>query len=61
MYGDKDYAYHGGKTLNHYHEIQHHYKKPLPPQFNVLAITEDGTIVNRDNIMNFLTGKELTI
>jgi len=61
MYGDKDYAYHGGKTLNYYHQIQYHYKKPFPPQFNVLAITEDGTIVNRDNVMNYLTGKELTI
>jgi hypothetical protein len=61
LYGDREYAYHGGKTLNYYHQIQHHYKKPFAPLFNVLAIKEDGTVITRDNILNHLNREELTI
>lgn len=61
LYGDREYSYHGGKTLNYYHQIQHHYKKPFAPLFNVLAIKEDGTVITRDNILNHLNREELTI
>ena len=41
--------------------VQNELESPLPDNFNVLAITEDGTIVNRDNIMTYLDTKYLTI
>jgi hypothetical protein len=58
---DKDYAYSMGKSSFLSGTVQYQYLKPLPSDFNVLAITEEGNIVNRDNIMDYLTGKELTI
>ena len=57
---DKDYAYNQGKT-NMRPEVQHQHTIPLPLDFNVLAITDDGTIVNRKNIMQYMNRECLTI
>ena len=57
---DKNYAYSMVKT-NMSFSVQNELESPLPDNFNVLAITEDGTIVNRDNIMTYLDTKYLTI
>ena len=42
-------------------EVQHQHTIPLPLDFNVLAITDDGTIVNRKNIMQYMNRECLTI
>ena len=34
---------------------------PLPTNFNVLAITDDGTVVNRRNLMDYMNPDSLTI
>ena len=41
--------------------VQYENTLPIHPNFNVLAITEDGTIVNRKNIMDYMNKKCLTI
>lgn len=57
---DKDYAYSMGKT-NMEVGVQYENTLPIHPNFNVLAITEDGTIVNRKNIMDYMNKECLTI
>ena len=61
MNGDKDYAYGCGKTLSSPLDISSKLLKPLPTAHNVLAITDTGDIINRENIMNYLKREELTI
>ena len=41
--------------------VQKEILSPLPNNFNVLAITDDGTVVNKNNIMSYLDTKYLTI
>jgi len=41
--------------------VQWQYNFPLSPNLNVLAITEDGTIVNKSNIMDYMKKEALTI
>ena len=60
MNGDREYAYEMGKTMMS-PNVQWQYNFPLPPNLNVLAITEDGTVVNRHNIMNYMKREALTI
>ena len=57
---DKDYAYSMGKT-NMEVGVQYENTLPIHPNFNVLAITENGTIVNRKNIMDYMNRECLTI
>ena len=57
---DKNYAYSTVKT-NMPFSVQKEILSPLPNNFNVLAITDDGTVVNKDNIMTYLDLKYLTI
>ena len=57
---DKEYAYSMVKTDMPF-SIQKEFILPVHDNFNVLAITEEGNIVDRENIMEYLTGKELTI
>ena len=47
---DKDYAYNKGKTRLMEQSAQKEFYSPLPNNFNVKAITDDGTIVNKHNI-----------
>ena len=61
MNGDKDYAYGRGKTFSSPLEISSKLLKPLPTAHNVLAITDTGDIINRENIMHYLKREELTI
>ena len=57
---DKNYAYSTVKT-NMPFSVQKEILSPLPNNFNVLAITDDGTVVNKNNIMSYLDTKYLTI
>ena len=57
---DRDYAYGVPKTVTH-PNVQTQCSVPLQPNYTVLAITEDGTIVNRENIMEYMTANCLTI
>ena len=57
---DKGYAYSQGKT-NMRADVQYEHTLPLSLNFNVLAITEDGTIVNKSNIMDYMKKEALTI
>ena len=57
---DRDYAYGAPKTIMN-SSVQREFSLPIPPNFSVLAITEDGTIVNRDNILEFMGSECLTI
>ena len=56
---DREYAYEKGKT--NADNVQREFNIPLPTMFNVLAITEDGVVVNKNNIMDFMTEDVLTI
>ena len=60
MNGDQEYAYEMGKTMMS-PNVQWQYNFPLSPNLNVLAITEDGTIVNKSNIMDYMKKEALTI
>ena len=60
MNGDQEYAYEMGKTMMS-PTVQWQYNFPLSPNLNVLAITEDGTIVNKSNIMDYMKKEALTI
>jgi hypothetical protein len=42
-------------------DVQYEHSVPLSSNFNVLAITEDGTVVNRHNIMDYMNKEALTI
>jgi len=57
---DRDYAYGAPKTIT-YPNVQKQLLSPLPPDYTVLAVTEDGTVVNRNNIMEFMGRDCLTI
>ena len=57
---DKEYAYSMIKTDMPF-GIQKEHLLPLSNNFNVLAITEDGAIVNRKNIMEYMSTDFLTI
>ena len=57
---DRDYAYGAPKTIT-YPNVQKQLLSPLPPDYTVLAVTEDGTVVNRKNIMKYMTKNELTL
>ena len=57
---DSDYAYGAPKTIT-YPNVQKELLSPLPPNYSVLAVTEDGTIVNRENIMDYMREECLTI
>lgn len=57
---DKDYAYSMIKT-NMKPEVQKQNTLPITHNFNVLAITSDGTVVNRHNIMEYMNEDCLTI
>ena len=57
---DSDYAYGAGKTITTVN-IQKQLTSPLTPEYTVLAVTEDGTIVNRRNIMEYMVAEALTI
>ena len=57
---DKDYAYSQVKT-NMRPEVQYEHTLPMSLNFNVLAITEDGTIVNKNNIMDYMKRETVTI
>ena len=57
---DGYYAYEAPKTIT-YPNVQKELLVPLPPNYSVLAVTEDGTIVNRENIMDYMTAECLTI
>ena len=59
--GDKDYAYGIGKTLTTPMDMSARMRLPLPTNFNVLAITDDGTVVNRQNLMDYMNPDSLTI
>lgn len=51
---DKEYAYGAPKTITKA-SVQKQLTVPLPENYTVLAVTEDGTIVNRNNILDYLT------
>ena len=51
---DKDYAYNKGKTRLMEQAAQKEFFSPLPNDFNVKAITDDGTIVTKHNILDYL-------
>jgi len=57
---DDYYAYEAPKTIT-YPNVQKELLVPLPPNYSVLAVTEDGIIVNRENIMDYMTAECLTI
>ena len=57
---DKDYAYSMGKT-NMKPSVQKEHMIPLELDFKVVAITEDGTVVSRHNIMDYMKREVLTI
>ena len=57
---NKDYAYGAPKTITS-NLVQKQVMSPLPDDYTVLAITEDGTIVTKDNIMEFMGTECLTI
>lgn len=59
--GDKDYAYGCGKTLSSPADMSIKMRLPLPTSFNALAITDDGTVVNSNNIMDYMNPDSLTI
>jgi hypothetical protein len=52
--GDKEYAYGSGKTLSYPEDLSASLKLPLHPEFCVLAIMDDGTVVTRDNLLDFM-------
>tara|TARA_B100000287_G_C20672222_1_gene793848 strand:+ start:2349 stop:3503 length:1155 start_codon:yes stop_codon:yes gene_type:complete len=57
---DADYAYGAPKTITKT-TVQNQLQVPLSPNWTVLAVTEDGTVVNRENILDFITKECLTI
>ena len=57
---DKEFAYTVVKTEMLF-SIQKEMILPLPTNYNVLAITEDGVVVNRKNIMEYMSTDFLTI
>jgi hypothetical protein len=58
---DKDYAYNKGKTRLMEDQAQKEFFSPLANNFNVKAITDNGTIVDRDNIMEYMVPEALSI
>ena len=58
---DKEYAYAIGKTRLMEGKAQKEFYSPLPNDFRVKAITDDGTIVHKDNIMPYLDRHSLCI
>ncbi len=57
---DKEYAYTVVKSEMLF-SVQTEMILPLLPNYNVLAITEDGVVVNRKNIMEYMSTDFLTI
>jgi hypothetical protein len=57
---DKDYAYTMVKTDMPF-DVQREIILPLPTNYNVLAITSDGIIVNRKNLMEYMSRDFLDI
>jgi len=55
MNGDSEYAYGCGKTRTPPKVFG------APPELNVFAITEDGTVVNRKNLAEYMTADCVTI
>ena len=51
---DENYAYNKGKTRLMEQQAQKEFFSPLPNDFNVKAITDDGTIVTKHNILDFM-------
>ncbi len=58
---DKEYAYNKGKTRLMEQQAQKEFFSPLPNNFHVKAITDNGTIVDKDNIMEYLVPDALSI
>ena len=54
MNGDKEFAYGGGNTKTEARVFDKRIDGVFKPVYNVLAITEDGTVVNSKNIMDYL-------
>ena len=57
---DKEYAYTMHKT-NMTAVVQSEMLRPLPHNFDLLAITGEGVCVNRKNILDFMDRKYLTM
>ena len=57
---DKDYAYTMVKTDMPF-SVQREISLPVPTNYNVMAITSDGVVVNRKNIMEYMSTEFLTI
>ena len=51
---DENYAYNKGKTRLMEQQAQKEFFSPLPNDFNVKAITDDGTIVTKHNILDYM-------
>jgi len=58
---DKDYAYGKGKTRLMEGRAQKEFFSPLPNDFRVKAITNDGTIVDKHNIMDYIVPEALSL
>ena len=58
---DKEFAYGIGKTRLMEGKAQKEFYSPLPNDFRVKAIVNDGTIVHKDNIMPYLDRHSLCI
>ena len=61
MSGDREFAYDGGNTKTPATVFDKRIGGIFKPIYNVLAIAEDGTVVNRKNIMDYLNADCLTI
>ena len=57
---DKDYAYSMVKT-NMPLDVQSEMSLPIPTNYNAMAITSNGQVVNRKNIMKYMKQDYLTI
>jgi hypothetical protein len=58
---DKEYAYGIGKTRLMEGRAQKEFYSPLPNDFRVKAITSKGTVVHKDNIMDYLNHQTLCL
>jgi len=58
---DREFAYGIGKTRLMEGRAQKEFYSPLPNDFRVKAIVNDGTIVHKDNIMDYLDRHSLCL
>ena len=61
MNGDSEYAYGFGNTKTAVKDFDKRKGGVMPIVYNVIAITEEGTIVHHKNIMDYMNADCLTI